>query len=118
MQGVDLDTLAAGEREDILQAYRCFEIGNDLFQSGRYEEALEQFEKGKLLADRFPGNFLGVSMTAMQMIELGTIPKDQILVYLERAEQNIDECLRIAPTHLDYLDAKRIIRDVKKQYSV
>jgi len=117
-QGVDLDTLTAGEREDILRANRYFEIGNGFFQSGRYKEALEQFEKGKLLTDRFPGNFFGVSMTAMQMIELGAIPRDQIPFYLEKAEQNIDECLRIAPTHLDYLNAKKITRDYKKKYYV
>ena len=117
-QGIDLDILTAGEHEDIFQANHFFEIGNGFFQSGRYKEALEQFEKGKLLTDKFPGNFFGVSMTAMQMIELGAIPKDQILFYLEKAEQNIDECLRIAPTHLDYLSAKNIIRDYKKKYHV
>ena len=117
-QGIDLDTLTVGEREDILQADRYFENGNDFFQSGRYKEALEQFEKGKLVTKKFAGNFFGVSMTAMQMIEVGAIPKDQIPFYLEKAEQNIDECLRIVPTHPDYLSAKNIIRDYKKKYHV
>ena len=113
-----LDTLTAGERGDIFQANRYFEIGNGLFRSGRYREALEQFEKGKLVTNKFPGNFFGVSMTAMQMIEVGAISKDQIPYYLEKAEQNVDECLRIVPTHLDYLNAKKIIGDYKKKYHV
>lgn len=117
-QGMDLDKLTAREREDILQANHCFEIGNGLFQSGRYKEALEHFEKGKLHANGFPGNFLGVSMTAMQMIELGAIAGDQIPFYLGRAEQNIDECLRIAPSHHDYLRAKEIIRDYRRKHHV
>ena len=117
-QGMDWGTLTAGEREDILQANRCFENGNRLFQSGRYKEALEQFEKGKLITKRFPGNFLGVSMTVMQMIEVGAISEDQIPCYLDKAERNIDQCLRIAPTHLDYLRAKSMIRDYKRQYRV
>ena len=116
--GMDLDTLTAGEREDIFQANRYFEIGNGLFQSGHYKEALEQFEQGKLVTNKFPGNFFGVSMTAMQMIEVGAISKDQIPYYLEKAEQNVDECLRIVPTHLDYLNAKKIIGDYKKKYHV
>ena len=115
-QGMDLDKLTADEREGILQANQCFQIGNGLFQSNRYPEALEQFERGKLLSNKFPGNFLGVSMVAMQMIEVGVIAKDQIPSYLEKADQNIDECLRIAPMHLDYLEAKNIIRDYKKKY--
>jgi tetratricopeptide (TPR) repeat protein len=117
-QGIDLDTLTASEREDSLQGYHYFEIGNGFFQSGRYREALEQFEKGKVLTRKFPGNYFGVSMTTMQMIEVGAIPRDQIPFYLEKAEQNIDECLRIAPTHLDYLKAKNIIRDYKSKYRV
>jgi len=116
--GMDLDTLTASEREDIFQANRYFEIGNGLFQSGRYKEALEQFDQGKLVTNKFPGNFFGVSMTAMQMIEVGAISKDQIPYYLEKAEQNVDECLRIVPTHLDYLNAKKIIGDYKKKYHV
>jgi tetratricopeptide (TPR) repeat protein len=117
-QGIDRDTLTAGEREDIFQANRCFENGNRLFQSGCYKEALEQFEKGKLVTRKFPGNFLGVSMTAMQMIEVGAISEDQIPFYLEKAEKNIEQCLRIAPTHLDYLRAKNIIRDYKRKHHV
>ena len=114
-QGLDLDTLTAGERESLLQAEHCFQTGNAFFQSGRYQEALAQFEKGKRLSSQFPGNFLGVSMTIMQMIERGAIPEDQISQCLERAEQNIDECLRIAPNHADYLSAKSMIRGYKKK---
>ena len=117
-QGMDLDKLTTTERKDILQANNYFEIGYGFFQSGRYKEALEQYEKGKLLSNKFPGNFFGVSMTAMQMIELGAIPADQIPFYLEKAEQNIDQCLRIAPIHLDYLSAKNTIGDYKKKYHV
>jgi tetratricopeptide (TPR) repeat protein len=117
-QGMDLDQLTAGERQEIFQANHSFEIGYGLFRSGRYKEALENYEQGKLLSKKFPGNFFGVSMTAMQMIEVGAIPKDQIRFYLEKADQNIDECLRIAPMHLDYLEAKNIIRDYKKKYHV
>jgi len=57
-------------------------------------------------------------MTSMQMIEVGAISKDQIPFYLEKADQNIDECLRIAPMHLNYLEAKNIIRDYKRKYHV
>lgn len=117
-QGIDIDKLTAGEREEFLQANHYFEIGYGFFQSGRYKEALEQYEKGKLLSNKFPGNFLGVSMTAMQMVEVGAIPADQFPFYLEKAEQNIDQCLRIAPTHPDYLSAKNIIGDYKKKYHV
>jgi hypothetical protein len=57
-------------------------------------------------------------MTAMQMIEVGAISKGQIPFYLEKAEQNIDECLRLAPTRLDYQNARKIIREYKKKYHV
>ena len=117
-QGIDLDSLTACEREDSFQAYHYYEIGNGFFQSGRYKEALVQFEKGKLLTNKFPGNYFGVSMTAMHMIEVGAIPRDQFPFYLEKAEQNIDECLRIASYRLDYLRAKSVIRDYKSKYHV
>jgi tetratricopeptide (TPR) repeat protein len=117
-QGIGLETLTAGEREGILQANHYFEIGYGFFQSGRYKEALEQYEKGKLLSNKFPGNFLGVSMTAMQMIEIGAIPKDQFPFYLEKAEQNIDQCLRIAPTNPDYQRSKIVIGEYKEKYHV
>ena len=117
-QGMDLDTLTAREREDSLQAYHYYEIGLGFFQSRRYEAALEQFEKGKLLTNKFPGNYFGVSMTAMQMIEVGAIPKDQFPFYLEKAEQNIDQCLRIAPTNPGYQRSKTIIGEYKKKYRV
>jgi tetratricopeptide (TPR) repeat protein len=117
-QGIDLDTLTASEREDSLQAYHYYEIGIDFFQSGHYKEALEQYEKGKLLTNKFPGNYFGVSMTAMQMIEVGAIPKDQFPFYLKKAEQNIDQCLRIAPTNPDYQRSKIIIGEYKKKYHV
>lgn len=117
-QGMDLGMLTATDREDILRANHYFEIGYSYFRSGRYQEALEQYEQGKLQSSKFPGNFLGVSMTAMQMIEVGTIPTDQVPFYLEKAEQNIDQCLRIAPTHQDYLTAKNIIGEYKKKFHV
>ena len=117
-QGIDFDTLTTSDQEDLSQANQYFEIGNGFFHAGRYLEALEQFEKGKLLSKKFTGNYLGVSMTAMQMIEVGAIPEDQIPLYLEKAEQNIDECLRIVPNHPDYLETKNKIREVKKKYHV
>jgi tetratricopeptide (TPR) repeat protein len=117
-QGMNLDTLTAGEREDSHQAYHYYEIGLGFFQSGRYREALEQFEKGKLLTNKFPGNYFGVSMTAMQMIEVGAIPRDQFPFYLEQAERNIDQCLRIAPTNPDYQRSKIIIGEYNKKYGV
>ena len=117
-QGMDLNNLNAGESEDILKANQYFQIGNSFFQSNRYKNALEQFEKGKLLSNKFPGNYFGVSMVAMQMIEVGVIHKDQIPLYLEIAEKNIDQCLRISPIHPEYLNAKNIIGEYKKKYHV
>jgi len=117
-QGMNLDTLTAGEKEDILQANHYFEIGYRYFQSGRYKEALEQYEKGILVSNRFPGNYFGVCMTAMQMIEVGAISTEQIPYYLKMAEQNMDQCLRIAPSRQDYLSVKNIIGENKKKYHV
>jgi tetratricopeptide (TPR) repeat protein len=117
-QGVDFDTLTSDEFEDIVQANHFIQTGNRLFQSGRYKEALEQFEQGKLITDKVAGNFLGVSMVTMHMIAVGEIPENQIPFYLEKADQNIDECIRIAPTNLEYLNAKNIISDYKKRYNV
>jgi tetratricopeptide (TPR) repeat protein len=117
-QGMDLDKLTSTEREAIVQANHYFEIGYSFFQSGRYKDALEQYEKGKLQSNNFPGNFFGVSMTAMQMIELGAIPKDQFPFYLAKAEQNIDQCLRIVPTNPDYQRSKIIIGEYKKKFHV
>jgi hypothetical protein len=117
-QGMDLDSLTAAERAHTMQANDYCQIGNSFFQSGRCKEALEQFEKGKLVTNKFPGNFFGVSTVVMYMIEIGAIPREQIPFYLEKAEQNIDQCLRIAPIHLDYLSVKNIIRDYKKKYNV
>jgi|WetSurMetagenome_2_1015567.scaffolds.fasta_scaffold18900_2 tetratricopeptide (TPR) repeat protein len=117
-QGMDLDKLTASERESSAQAYHYFEIGQGFFQTGRYKEALEQFEKGKLLTNKFPGNYFGISMTAMQMIEVGAIPRDQIPFYLEKAEQNIDLCMQIAPTNPDYQRSKIIIGEYKNKYQV
>lgn len=118
MQGIDLEALSPGGRGDFSQACSYFESGNRLFQSHRYMEALEQFEKGKNVSREIPGNFLGVSMTCMQMIEVGAIPKDQIRPYLIKADQNIDECLRIAPANSDYMNAKQVIRNYFQRYHV
>ncbi len=116
--GIDIDSLTEDQREKFLQANDYCQIGNSYFQSGRCNEALDQFEKGKLVAPNFSGNYFGVSMVTMHMIELGMVPKDQIPFYLRRAEMNIDECLRIAPKHLEYLEAKNIIREYKNKYQV
>ena len=114
-QGFDLDTLTASERTEYLQAHEYFQIGNGFFQSNQLNEALEHFEKGKLVTDKFPGNYMGISMVTMQMIEKGVIPGDQIQFYLEKADQNIDQCLRIAPTNPNYQRAKIIIGEYTKR---
>jgi hypothetical protein len=98
------------------QAYMFYETGYRHFRAGRYQEALDQFEQGKLLTKKHPGNYFGVCMTVMQMIGSGAVPKDQIGYYLEKAEINVDECLRIAPTRQDYRTARQLIGDFKKRY--
>jgi tetratricopeptide (TPR) repeat protein len=115
-QGINIDALPEEEREKIIHANDYFQLGNDYFQAGRYKDALEQFEKGKIITTKFSGNFFGVSMVSMQMIELGMIPKEQIPIFLSKAEMNIEECLRLAPNHSDYLLAQNIIREYKNKH--
>ncbi len=57
-------------------------------------------------------------MTIMHMIVTGAIPEDDILMSLDKAEENIDACLRIAPEERDYLNAQREIREFKKRHSM
>jgi hypothetical protein len=100
------------------RAGRFFERGLRHFQSGRYRRALAEFEKGKMVSHEFPWNFVGASMTLMQMIEKDEIPEDQIKVTLAMAEKNLQACLLISPTQQDYLDAMQVIQDYKKRYNV
>jgi hypothetical protein len=103
-----------GEVEGAMQGMQFFELGYSHFRSGNYEAALEQFERGKTASRNYPWNYCGVSMTAMQMIEKGVISPDQFPVFAERAEKNIDECLRIAPAEPDYRETKKRISEFRK----
>jgi hypothetical protein len=106
----------ASEIDQFNQAYHFFETGYDFFRSGDYTRALEHFERGKLAAkDVFPGNYFGVSMTLMQMIEVGAVARDELAAALQRAEENIDVCLGMVPWQPDYQKAKKIIQDYKKK---
>ena len=99
-------------------ASQYFERGNRHFQAGRYRQALAQFEKGKMVTHEFPWNFMGVSMTLMQMIEEGQVPEEEIKYALGMAEKNLQACLLISPTQPDYVTAMQIIQDYKKKYNV
>jgi tetratricopeptide (TPR) repeat protein len=100
----------------VYKAYIHFETGHKFFRTGKYEEALEQFEKGKRQSTELSGNFLGVSTTIMQMIEFNAVAEDQISTNLDRAEENINECIRISPTESDYLNLKNEIDKYRKKY--
>lgn len=100
------------------KAGKFFERGYRYFQAGRHQEALAQFEKGKMVTHEFPWNFLGTSMTLMQMIETGAIPEDQIQVTLGLAEKNLQACLLISPTQQDYIEMMQVIQEYKKRYDV
>ena len=109
-------TRSVGDVEGMFQAAQFFELGSSYFRSGRYQEALEQFERGKLLTRKYPWNFFGVCATTMQMIEIEAISEDQIALHLEKAEKNLDQCLRIAPTEQDYLAVKNKIRELREKH--
>ncbi len=100
------------------QASQITERGFSYFRSGLYLKALEQFEKGKMISHEFTWNFLGVSMTIMQMLETGTVPKDQFTRAVKYAEKNLEVCLLLAPHEQDYLDAMRGIQDFKKRHNI
>jgi tetratricopeptide (TPR) repeat protein len=117
-QGLNVDHLSTAERHNIAEANNLFESGYSLFQAGRYPEALEKFERGKFFTNKVPGNYFGICMTLMQMVESGAISSTMIPFYLHRAEENIDECLRIAPTNVDYINSKKVILEYKKKYQV
>jgi hypothetical protein len=104
--------------ERATKASQFFEQGNRHFQAGRYRQALAQFEKGKMVTHEFPWNFMGASMTLMQMIETGEVPKDQIKETLAMAEKNLQACLLISPTQQDYVQAMQIIQEYKRRYNV
>lgn len=98
------------------QAAMIFEKGFRYFQSGHYPRALELFESGKLITHEYPSNFFGVSMTLMQMIELGEIPKNQIKFALRNAEKNLELCLLISPSQGDYLEAMKAVQIFKQRF--
>jgi tetratricopeptide (TPR) repeat protein len=102
----------------IYQAALVFDKGYGYFQSGNYLKALEFYEKGKLITHEYPSNFFGVSMTLMQMIEVGAIPKNQIRLALRNAEKNLELCLLISPSQEDYIEAMKIIQDFKRKLEV
>jgi hypothetical protein len=108
----------SGVFERMQQASHIFETGYGYFRSGQYREALEQFEKGKLVTQEFPGNFLGTSMTIMQMIETGAIPEEQFAWAVTQAEQNLKVCLLINPREKDYINVMNALQDFKKKHNI
>jgi len=92
--------------------------GHSYFRSGKYMKALYQFEQGKLITHEFPWNFLGASMTLMQMIEVGEMPEEKIPMALNQAEKNIQVCLLINPSEPDYRRALNVIKEYKKKYNL
>lgn len=102
----------------INQSSKVFEIGYSYFTSGNYKKALEQFEKGKMITHEFPWNFFGISMTLMQMIEMGVIPDNQIKSTVTNAEKNLEVCLLISPREQDYLDVMKVIQEFKKKNKI
>lgn len=85
-----------------LEAHKFFESGNKEFLAGKYHKALEQFEQGTRIAPKIPSNFLGISMTLMQMVDLHIIPKEQIKSHLDKAEYYVQLCVRLNPKEKDY----------------
>jgi hypothetical protein len=104
--------------EQMRQAMWFAEQGFSLFRSDHYQKALEQFEKGKMVTHEFTWNFLGASMTIMQMIEKGVIPEDQMRLAVALAEKNITACLLINPQEQDYITAMKDIQDFKKKRGI
>jgi tetratricopeptide (TPR) repeat protein len=99
-----------------LEAQKFFERGNQEFLAGQYHKALEQFEQGTRIAPNIPGNFLGISMTLMQMVERHIIPKDQTRMYLDRAIYYMQECVRLAPGEKDYWYILEQIKQAQKRH--
>lgn len=108
----------ASKLERANQAVQFAERGHSYFNSSQYQQALEEFEKGKMVTHEVPWNFLGASMTYMQMVVTGAVPEDQVIIYVERAEKNIQACLLISPRDQVYLDAKRNIEDYRKRHNI
>ncbi len=104
--------------ERMKQAAQFAERGQSYFKSGNYQKALEQFEKGKMVTHEFTWNFLGASMTIMQMIETGAIPEDQMAMAIAKAEKDLQACLLISPREQDYLNALQGIQDFKKKHNI
>ena len=96
----------------------AFEKGYGYFRSGYYQQALEQFERGKMITHEYPSNFLGVSMTLMQMVEEGAIPENQIRLTVRNAEKNLEVCLLISPGGQDYVEAMKAIQELKRKHNL
>jgi hypothetical protein len=88
------------------------------FNAGRYQKALKEFERGKIVTHEFPWNFLHTSMTLMHMVEIGKIPQDQIPSAIIAAEKNLKMCLLIDPRQQDYIDMMEVIQGYKKRFNV
>ena len=108
--------LSTNLMERAIQAQHRFDQGNKYFQAGKYYQALEKFEEGKLISHEFPWNFLGASMTLMQMVETKTIPDDLYSLAVAFAEKNIHACILISPREQDYHHALKVIQDYKNKY--
>ena len=102
----------------IYQAAMTFDKGYGYFKSGHHQQALEYFEKGKMITHEYPSNFFGVSMTLMQMIEMGEIPENQIRLAVRNAEKNLEVCLLISPREQDYLEAMKVIQEFKRKHNI
>jgi tetratricopeptide (TPR) repeat protein len=114
--GINLEN--DNEREKYFQAGELVQQGNSLFQANHLEEALEIFEKGKVLFPNIPSMYLGISMVTMQYVELGKVISEQIPEYIKKAELNIKECIRLAPNDYEYIHAKEIIEEYKSKYHI
>ena len=98
------------------RAAAFFERGNSHLNSGNYLEALEEFERGKMITHLFPGNFLGAGMTFMRMVVTGALSKHRIELAIMYAEMNLNACLLISPGNQDYLGAMAVIQEYKEKY--
>ncbi len=71
-------------------------VGVQLYQQGRYAEALQQFESAKLADPTNADTYYNLASTYHKM---GVAGKDNKL--LEQSEALYNQCLDIAPNHVD-----------------
>lgn len=107
-----------GKIERMKQAAQFAERGFAYFRAGRYQEALEQFEAGKMVNQEFTWNCLGAGMTIMRMIEKGASPEYPIAVAVAKAEKDVQMCLLIDPKEPDYVNAMQAIKEFKKRHNI